>query len=225
MSIRTHCLNVLCLLLLVYPVAVPSIVSNMIFNFIKHDPQKQKDSFWLFSILNFLLIILLIILQTGYDFSLHTVTNNSMVKPIILGVLLAPFILFIEFIVGAFIVKLQKKRINAFTVDEKVGKEKPVILLSILLISVLEEVLFRGFCYIVTIEYMSWSIEAFLLFSAGVYAINHIHEGISTTIQKFITGILLGIAFVLTGCNIIVPIVAHIAENVIVIIWSKAAYD
>jgi len=225
MDTRTHCLNVLALTLLVYPVAVPSIISNMLFNFIKHDPKKRKDSFWPFSLINFILIIVLLLIQPDFRGMLIQSDYFKLTCTALFGLVVAPLLIVLELGIGALITKIQGKKIQKFTVDESIGKEKLWIKVSVLLIAVLEELLFRWCAHFITFSCMKWHIAGFLVFTAVIYAINHIHEGIVTVVQKLVTGLVLGTLFLFSGCQILVPIIAHVVENIILIIWSEKAYE
>lgn len=225
MDTRTHCLNVLALFLMIYPVAVPSIISNMLYNFIKHDPQKRKDSFWPFSIVNFILIIVLLLIQPDFKGMFTQFDYFKLSFTALLGIATGPVLIILELGIGALIAKLQEKNILKFTVDESIGKEKLWIQISVLLIAVFEELLFRWCAHYVTVSCMNWHNVGFLIFTAVFYAINHIHEGIVTTVQKFVTGLILGTLFLLSGCQILAPILAHVTENLIIIIWSKKTYE
>lgn len=103
MDIRIRFLNILCLMLLVYPVAVPSIVSNMFYNHLKHDPQKQRQSFWLFSILNFTTIITLIFIQPNYTKDLVAIHYFTLDWNVLIGFLAAPLLILMEFGIGALV--------------------------------------------------------------------------------------------------------------------------
>ncbi len=217
MNIRILCLRILCLLLLVYPVAVPNILSNMIYNNIKHDKRKQKISFWIFCVLFFSLAAwLALYLPDSFD----TPYLRGSVWYGLIGILAAPLLIMVEMLVGVIACLLTKKKIGELTVDDRIGKESAFILICVLLVSVLEEILFRsvGFEILGALGVNVWGCIAI---SGFLYALNHCHEGFVTTFQKMVTGILLGLMFYLSKFNIAVPILAHVFENVIVIVWSK----
>lgn len=225
MDIRIRFLNILCLMLLVYPVAVPSIVSNMFYNHLKHDPQKQRQSFWLFSILNFTTIITLIFIQPNYTKDLVAIHYFTLDWNVLIGFLAAPLLILMEFGIGALVTKLQNKKIGSFVVDERIGKEKRWIQVAILIFAVMEELLFRGIGYYIITQKMELPIWVFFMFSASLYAINHIHEGFLTAVQKMLTGFILCFLFVVSKESLLVPIVAHVTENILIIVWSKASYE
>ena len=224
MDTRTRCLDILCMMLLVYPVAVPSIISNMLYNYIKHNHQKQKNAFWLFSVFNFAIILLLILIQPSYGRFLSVTKYFRFDSWILIGFVLAPLLIVLEFGVGALIVKLQKKRIERFAVDEQIGKEQKWIQVAVLIVAVMEELFFRGIGHYIIIQQMGLSLASYLLFTALIYAINHVHEGIITATQKLFTGFMLGLLFVLSE-SLLVPIAAHVAENILIMVWSKKSYE
>ncbi|SCX19463.1 CAAX protease self-immunity [Lachnospiraceae bacterium YSD2013] len=217
MNIRILYLEILCLLLLVYPVAVPNILSNMIYNNIKHDKTKQKYSFWIFCIVFFTLTVWLPTYLLGCK-SLTLI--NASVWHGLVGILAAPLLIIVEILVGILASLAAKKKIGEITVDERIGKESPFIWLCVILVAILEELLFRGICFEI-LGSLDVNIYVCIVISALLYAINHCHEGVVTTLQKVLTGAFLASMYVLSGYNIIVPILAHVFENVILIVWSK----
>lgn len=226
MDIRTRCLDIVCLLLLIYPVAVPSILSNMLYNRIRHDSNKQTRSFWIFSIINFALVALLIMIQPNFEGALSVSAHYFRLSPIVfLGFVLGPLLILTEFAVGALCTKLQKKKISSFTVSEQIGREKTWNKAAVMIVAVMEELLFRDLGYFMTVEKMGWSVALFLLFTSFLYAINHLHEGLTVSLQKLASGFVFGLSFVLTGSLMLVPIIAHVTENIIIMIWSRKAYE
>ena len=224
MDTRIRCLNIMCLMLLVYPVAVPSIISNMLYNYIEQNPQKQKKSFWLFSILNFATIIFLILIQPNYGKVIYETQYFRLDWGILIGFIAAPLLILLELGVGALITKLQRKKIKRFTVDKQIGKEKRWIQTSILIVAIMEELLFRGLGYYILIQKMGMPVGVFFVLSATLYAINHIHEGICTTAQKLFSGFIIGLLFVFSKESLLVPIIAHVTENILIMVWSKTVY-
>ena len=217
MDTRILCLRVLCLLLLVYPVAVPNILSNMIYNNIKHDKQKQKSSFWIFSIIVFVLTAWLPIYLLESDYKL--LSGVSLWHGPV-GILVAPVLILLEIGVGAAYALLTKKKIGTISVDDRIGKESPYVWLAVIAVAILEEILFRGVGFMV-LSSMGASIWVYVAVSGLLYALNHCHEGVATTVQKLFTGVALALLFIGFKNNILVPIFAHVFENVIVIVWSK----
>lgn len=222
MDIRTHCLNILCMLLLIYPAATSNIFSNFFFNYIYFDKKKRDDSFWLFNIIISIVIIYYISIFQHHFLSLHDFRIDISIT---LGIIISPFLIILEIIVGALAIIIQGRKIKTLTVTENIGIERFFIKISILLISIFEELLFRKYCFALTTYTMGFSVLAFLCISATLYSTNHIHNGFITAIQKFFTGFALGLIFIISNYNLLVPIISHLCENIFIMIWSSYSHE
>lgn len=222
MSIPTLCLSLLCLLLMVYPGALPSIISNMIYTNRKYDSTKKKNSFWLLNVGSYILICILIVVQPGYDLKVLLPEKSVFyLIGLLLGVLLVGF----ELLAGAGFRLLLGKKVGKLTVDERIGKESTFVKMSVFLVAMGEEIVFRSLGYEVICEHLMLSEACFVVISAALYGINHIHEGFEVFIEKLLTGALLGTLFLISGKSVIAPLIAHVLENVIITVWSKRAYE
>lgn len=222
MSIPTLCLSLLCLLLLVYPGAMPSILSNMLYGKKRYMYDKKKISFWIFNVGIYFLITILIVIQPEYSLIIRPV-NNSWLWVVSL---IMPFLIIgIELMVGVIISAVSGKKISKLSVDERIGKEKFFVKVAVLIVAAGEEVVFRGLGYEILCQNIMLSETSFLVISAFLYGINHIHEGFEVFLEKIVSGAIFGILFLASEKSVIVPLIAHVLENVIIIVWSRRAYE
>ncbi|QSB12701.1 CPBP family intramembrane metalloprotease [Natronosporangium hydrolyticum] len=86
-----------------------------------------------------------------------------------------------------------------------------------LLVAVAEEVIFRGVgLYLLRHELAMPAVLAVAV-AALVYALNHLYFGWLTVGQKLVTGVLFGWLFLASGGSVLVPVLAHVAQNVLVV--------
>ena len=79
-----------------------------------------------------------------------------------------------------------------------------------------EEICFRGFLMKRVAELFGGSRSAWiasLLLTSGLFGWGHTEQGVSGWIQEGLSGLLLGILFLLANRNLVVPIVAHGVSN------------
>ncbi len=84
--------------------------------------------------------------------------------------------------------------------------------------AVLEELLYRGVWGALLIDQFGAAWYVFLICSAILYGINHLYMGSSAVMQKFLTGICLGAVYLLSGRELLVPVIAHVGQNLI--LWG-----
>lgn len=81
-----------------------------------------------------------------------------------------------------------------------------------------EEVLFRG----VGLSLLADGLHAPAALAVGVtavvYALNHLWFGWQTVGQKLLTGVLFGLLYVAAGYSLVVPLLAHVVQNVAVLV-------
>ena len=80
----------------------------------------------------------------------------------------------------------------------------------------MEEVLFRGLLCS-ALKLITYNRAIYVLLSSIAFSLNHIIYPKHNVFSKFLWGIILGCAYVITG-NIVVPITSHIINN-LVIYW------
>lgn len=95
-------------------------------------------------------------------------------------------------------------------------KKFSIIILVIVLIPLMEEVLFRGLLCS-ALKLITYNRAIYVLLSSIAFSLNHIIYPKHNVFSKFLWGIILGCAYVITG-NIVVPITSHIINN-LVIYW------
>lgn len=122
-------------------------------------------------------------------------------------VVLSALCLFIDF--GLYYVLYRKVKVS--TVSQK---NLAIVVLVVILIPIMEEILFRGLLRN-ALELLTPNKVIFILLSSFAFSLNHIIYSRYNVFSKFIWGIILGGAYVLTG-NIAIPIISHIINNLVI---------
>jgi membrane protease YdiL (CAAX protease family) len=84
-----------------------------------------------------------------------------------------------------------------------------------------EEICFRGFLMKRVADLLGGSRAAWiasLLLSSALFGWGHTEQGVSGWIQEGLSGLLLGVLFLLAGRNLVVPIVAHGVSNTLALV-------
>jgi len=90
------------------------------------------------------------------------------------------------------------------------------LVVSVLTTAVIEEVLYRGIWLGILQTAFHESALLAVPISAGGYALGHLFFGPRTVAQKVLSGLAFGSLFVLSG-SIVVPIIAHLTENALIL--------
>jgi hypothetical protein len=56
--------------------------------------------------------------------------------------------------------------------------------------------------------------------TAAGYGLNHLYFGALTVFQKTVTGVLFGALFLACGHSLLVPVTAHVVQNLLVLGWA-----
>lgn len=93
-------------------------------------------------------------------------------------------------------------------------------------VAVAEEVIFRGVLLYLLVHPLAVAPAAAVVLSAALYGLNHLYFGWLTVLQKGLTGVLLGVLCVAAGYSLLVPLLAHVAQNLLVMTvlprWGRA---
>lgn len=83
-------------------------------------------------------------------------------------------------------------------------------------VGVAEEVIFRGVGLSLLVRELGVPVAAAVALTAAVYGVNHLYFGGLTVAQKCVTGVVFGVLFVASGYRLAVPLLAHVAQNLLV---------
>ncbi len=88
----------------------------------------------------------------------------------------------------------------------------------VLLIGAAEEVVFRGVGQHLLVHVFGWPVAAAIALMALLYGLNHLYFGWLTVGQKVVTGLLYGALYQAGGQSVLVPVLAHLAQNLVVLL-------
>jgi uncharacterized protein len=124
----------------------------------------------------------------------------------------------IEFGVGWALALARGQRVGRFALHDRSSVASTTVIVSMVAVAVGEEVVFRGLGLTLLQRYLGWVTLAAIAVTAAVYGLNHLYFGWLTVAQKTVTGLLLGILFNVAGCSVLVPILAHVTQNLMVLL-------
>ncbi len=122
--------------------------------------------------------------------------------------LLAPFF---EYLIGV----IALRRLAPLRVHDRAGKGLVVVLAGVLAAAA-EEMVFRGI-FLPVLDQLVPVLVAVAVTSI-VYGFNHLYFGWLAVLQKTLTGVGLGLLFVYSGYSVLVPIAAHVVQNLVVLL-------
>jgi membrane protease YdiL (CAAX protease family) len=88
----------------------------------------------------------------------------------------------------------------------------------VLLLGAAEEVIFRGVGQHLLTHVFGWPAAAAIALMALVYGLNHLYFGWLTVGQKAVTGLLFGALYQACGQAVLVPVLAHLTQNLVVLL-------
>jgi len=89
------------------------------------------------------------------------------------------------------------------------------------LIAVLEEIIYRQICWSILETRMSFPSEVCIALTGFAYACNHLYFGSSAFWTKFCSGSIYAFLYWISGYEILVPILAHVSQNLFWVYWTK----
>ena len=222
------------LLLNIFYTGLVTIITILLgrFNFIKKRNIIELNLFITFGVLLFIASLDTVLLPVTLLFTTSNVSNLILLS---LGAIVLSF-------VAELFVSLMFKRKNAVnhhvnktTVinnnDEQtkffnkknlylINKKKLFFHILLIGVAVLEEIIFRGF---ILYYLLQLGIPLFLsiTISSLAFGVNHFFRGPITVTQKSVTGFIFGILAYQTNLSLLGPIIAHIGENYLIIIFDK----
>ncbi len=118
---------------------------------------------------------------------------------------------FVEYVIGS----LTMRRFARLAVHERSGRGAAALLAAVAAAAA-EEALFRGVAFTLLEQ---WLVPAAVIaITSVVYGLNHLYFGWLTVWQKTLTGVGFGALFVLSGHSLVIPLIAHVTQNLVVLL-------
>ena len=218
MSIHILCLNILLLAATCYPTAIPQIMLPYLARY----AGKKGNAIYL-CMCNILYAVLCVITLVVLEepSSLHIKAPIAVwwyffAMGAVIGLIL------LGFFIGKMIMFLQGIKVKGFSINSGWQNASIFVFVCTVVLAVLEEVNFRMVWNEVLVEQIGLPVYVFILFSAFFYAVNHLYYGVITFLQKFVTGIILTLFYIFSGQAIIIPVLAHVLQNIVILILGRS---
>ncbi|SES77477.1 CPBP family glutamic-type intramembrane protease [[Clostridium] polysaccharolyticum] len=216
MSIHILCLNVLLLTATCYPTAIPQIMLPYLARY----AGKRGNAIYL-CMCNILYVILCVISLMVLPKRLPVLLPASALW-YLAAVITGAVVIYLEYLIGKGIMMLQGKKVKGFAVNSSWQNASAFVTGSTIVLAVLEEWNFRLVWNETLVEQIGLPVCIFVLLSGVFYAMNHLYFGIETFLQKLITGFILALLYVFSGEVILIPVLAHVLQNVLIIIMGRS---
>lgn len=215
MNIRILCLNILVLFATSYIVSVPQIL----FSFRQTYKNKNQNDIYL---TNCIIVGIVVLTLTSFlvPINFHNIFTSKTIF-YSLAIVLAPVLIGFEYLVGMIILKFSKIKFKGMSVNKNWKNVGLVGCMLTLLFGIVEEVIYRQLWSIVILDNLKGTAIVFIVVCSIAYGFNHLHYGFSTFMQKTITGVLLSILFLISGRDLIIPIIAHTSQNIIILLMGR----
>jgi len=135
-------------------------------------------------------------------------------------IFLVPGIICLEIGIGFLRLKIKGYKIEGLDIKQDFKKRSIRELIIIIFIAIFEEFIYRKLYFIILIDFFKWNLVVVIIITTIVYAFNHFFMGEGIFYQKIASGLIFGIIFVLSG-SIVIPIIAHVAQNIFVILVGR----
>jgi len=122
-----------------------------------------------------------------------------------------------EIALGVVAAKAQGARVDRIALHSRAPAASAVAVVGAALVAAAEEVLFRGIGQHLLDVVLGWPAVLAIGLTAVLYGLNHLYFGWLTVGQKVFTGAVFGSLYVLAGLSVLVPVVAHVVQNVVVL--------
>lgn len=123
----------------------------------------------------------------------------------------------VEYGVGALVAVARGRRAGRPALHERAGAASASAVTCAVAIAVAEEVIFRGVGLHLLVRVLGWAAAPAVALVAVVYGLNHLYFGWLTVAQKIVTGVAYGVLYELGGHSVLVPALAHVVQNVVVL--------
>ena len=88
---------------------------------------------------------------------------------------------------------------------------------SVCVVAACEELIFRRIGIDLLVSNLAWPVWAAIAITSVFYGLNHLYFGWLTVSQKILTGAVYGALYVISGHALLVPLVAHVVHNIVVL--------
>lgn len=113
--------------------------------------------------------------------------------------------------------RVRGRRVSGVRLHQGWTARGGLALVGALVAGVAEEAIFRGVGLYLLVHPLAVPVVAAVAVTAVGYGLNHLYFGWSTVAQKTLTGVLYGVLFVVSGYSLLVPAVAHLVQNLVVL--------
>ncbi|WDV46633.1 CPBP family intramembrane metalloprotease [Clostridiaceae bacterium M8S5] len=211
MNIRIQCLNIFILLLAINPISIGQLIRVSISR-----NQVNTDKINYIMLFVYVLITSLVALVSRELLSLRLPISN---RWFVVAILLVPIVILVEILTVTIIhlirgnvkIKLEFNGLGASAISSKI---------SVVLIGVLEEIMYRQVWLAILIGVFNIHIALAIILSSLFYALNHISISRYVFIQKIIAGSIYSALYIASG-TVLIPIITHGLQNAIIIARSK----
>ena len=154
-------------------------------------------------------------LDTGFEF--HVIG-------ILIAVLSGFMCICVEYIVGVLLNYFQTgqwvQKFSIHSVYSDAGKLDIWDILAVGIFVILEELIFRSAIINVLLD-LSLPATFIICIAVIIFALNHIHWGLFTAVQKLFSGCIFVLLYVLSGYNLLLPVIAHLVQNFTLLMLSR----
>jgi membrane protease YdiL (CAAX protease family) len=124
----------------------------------------------------------------------------------------------VEYAVGVLATLARRRRIAGFGLHERAQRATVIGVSALVVVAVAEELIFRGLWLPLLRGQLGCVTALAVALAAVVYGLNHLYFGWLTVVQKAVTGAVLGAAYLACGGSVLVPAVAHVVQNLVVML-------
>lgn len=167
-------------------------------------------------------VILLFSFLSGVGHPLDTVFDFNAFG-ILVAIVSGVFCIGIEYLIGVLLNFCSTKRwvlkISVHSVYSDARKIDIWDILAVGVFVVLEEFVFRSAIINILLD-LKLSITIIVIIDIIVFSLNHVHWGLFVFIQKLFSGCIFVLLYIMFGYNIIMPIIAHLTQN-ITLLWMS----
>lgn len=216
MNTLTPSLNLIILIATIAPTSFTYSLASVFRN--RNEQTSADNSSLLFLLTTLAMTICSIAILRPDIFVIHTITQSFLIISIIGAVLC----IFIEYSLNAGLLYLSTGRVPKQITLHQYWKGFPLGLLFLtLLIAVGEEMLYRLVWFEILINQFKAPLVITLFLSSLCYGLNHLFFGYVNVLSKFVCGLVYGALYVAGGYSIAAPIIAHVLQNLLLIILAK----
>lgn len=212
MSTHILCLNILIILFTISPISIVQLIISSIGG--NRQAMSSKTVNYIIAIIYIVIVSSILIL----DIKLFKFDLPNEYWWYIIAIIMPFVVILIEYVLVKIILKCRgdDRKISI----TNLGADNILSKLSVILIGVLEEVVYRQIWFAILLKAFGFNIVIVILLSAVVYASNHIAIGKYVFYQKIISGCIYCLLYVLSG-SVIIPMITHGIQNLTIVSRRK----